>query len=168
MVLDKLPIERHDTQLLMNYFQGRGQLEALGPVMNYVNDPGRTSLPFYEAQLAPLTPASPLNTISQSQVVLLKSQITLMYFSEAETRESIRPLPNRELVVAYLPEVVCRGYFHMSAEASLDDFLDVTPGDLLPMTEVQIFPLIELPGPFPSQADLLLINPDYIEFYHSV
>jgi len=90
-----------------------------------------------------------------------------MYFPEAETRDSIRPLPNREMVVAYMPNVVCRGYFHMSAEAGLNDFLDVTPGDLLPMTEVQIFPLVELSTSLPSQAELLLVNPEHIQFYHS-
>jgi hypothetical protein len=75
-------------------------------------------------------------------------------------------LQRTELLVAYTPVAVCRGYFHMSAEARLRDFLDVAQEHLIPVTEAHIFPLVELPAPFPSEAELILIGRSQLQSYH--
>jgi hypothetical protein len=160
------PIERHDVQILTPYLQLNGRLQVTGSILNFVNDPTRASLTLYDVHLTSLTPGSPLSDLSRSKLTLLKSQIVLLYFTEAEIRASIRPIVHRVLLVAYTPVAVCRGHFHMSAEASVDAFLDVTQGDLLPITEVQIFPLVELSAPFSLQADLLLIGRSHLQVYH--
>ena len=38
--------------------------------------------------------------------------------------------------------------------------------ELLPITDVQLFPLNDLPAPFPTEPDLLLVGRSYLEFYH--
>jgi hypothetical protein len=162
----QLSIERHDVQILTPQFQLNGRLEVMGAVLNFVNDTTRTSLSLHDVHLTSLTPDSPLSDFSRSQVTLLKSQIVLLHFTEAETRASIRPLVHRELLVAYTPVAVCRGYFHMPAEAGVGAFLDITQGDLLPITEVQVYPLVTLSIPFSLQADLLLIGRSYLQLYH--
>lgn len=162
----QLSIERHDVQILTPQFQLNGRLEVMGAVLNFVNDTTRTSLSLHDVHLTSLTPDSPLNALSRSQVTLLKSQIVLLHFTEAETRASIRPLVHRELLVTYTPVAVCRGYFHMPAEANVDAFLDVTPGNLLPITEAQVYPLVPLSAPFSLEADLLLIGRSYLQLYH--
>jgi hypothetical protein len=55
----------------------------------------------------------------------------------------------------------------MSAEASVHEFLDVTQGNLLPITDVSIFPLTKLPDPFPHQTEMVLVGRDYLQFYHT-
>jgi hypothetical protein len=162
----QLSIERHDVQVLTPQFQFNGRLEVMGAVLNFVNDTTRTSLLLHDVHLASLTPDSPLNALSRSQVTLFKSQIVLLHFTEAETRASIRPLVHSELLVAYTPVAVCRGYFHMPAEANVDAFLDVTPGNLLPITEAQVYPLVSLSAPFSLKADLLLMGRSYLQLYH--
>jgi hypothetical protein len=114
----------------------------------------------------PLTPGSPLSGFSKARITLLTSEILLLHFPEAESRSSIRPLVQKELLVAYTPVAVCRGFFHMSAEASVHEFLDVIQGDLLPVTEAGIFPLVKLPHPFPKRTEMVLVGRSYIEFYH--
>jgi hypothetical protein len=162
----QISVERHDVQILTPQFQINGQLEVVGAVLNFIDDPTRTSLSLHDVHLTSLTPNSPLSDLSRSQVTLLKSQIVLLHFTEAETRASIRPLVHRELLVAYTPVAVCRGYFHMPAEAGVDAFLDVTQGNLLPITEVQVYPLVALSTPFSLQADLLLVGRSYLQLYH--
>jgi hypothetical protein len=167
MALQAPPIQRHQVQILTTHFQFNGQIESVGPVDNFLNDPTRDSLTIYDARLTPSTPGSPLKTMSRPQVVVRKSQIVLLHLASAEARASIRTLTRRELVVAYTPLAVCRGYFHLPTEANVRDFLSVVRGDLLPVTEVHIFPLVELPDPFPHEIDLVLVGRSQLHFYHS-
>jgi hypothetical protein len=160
------PIERHDVQILTPLFQYSGQLEAVGTVFSYINDPQRNSLSLYDAQLVPLTPGGLLKHISRPHVIIRKPQIAFLTFASAETRASIRVLVKKELLVAYTPVAVCRGYFHMPAEANVREFMDVTQGELLTVTEAQLFPLIRLPAPFPTQVELLLVGRSHLQFYH--
>jgi hypothetical protein len=136
-------------------------------MINFVNDPRRDSFSIQNAQMAPLMPGAPLGSSSRPQIVIRRPQIVLQYFTAAETRASIRTLVKKEMLVAYTPVAVCRGYFHMSAEAKLHDFLDSTSGNLLVVSDVRIFPLVDLSLPFPAEAEKLLIGQSQIIAYHS-
>jgi hypothetical protein len=90
----------------------------------------------------------------------------LLYLASAETRDSIHTLARSEPLVAYTPLAVCRGHFHMPAEANVNEFLSVTPGQFLPVTQAKVFPLYELPQPFPTETDILLLGRDHLQLYH--
>lgn len=167
MELEGPRVQRHDVQILTTRFQFSGQVETVGPVANFIDDPTRDNLSLYDTHLAPLTPGTPLKAISRPHVVVRKSQIVLLYFTSAEIRASIRTLTRRELLVAYTPVAVCRGYFHMPTEADVRDFLSIIRGNLLPVTEPLIFPLRELPAPFPTKADLMMVGSPHLQFYHT-
>ena len=166
MVLQAPPVHRHKVQILTINFQFSGQLETVGPVSNFLNDSTRNSLSLYEASLTPLAPGIPMGSLSRPHVVIRKPQIVFLYLASAEARASIRPFARRELLVAYTPVAVCRGYFHLSAEANVRDFVDTVNTDLLPITEAHVFPFNALSAPFPTEADLLLAGRAYLQFYH--
>lgn len=166
MVFGALPTEYHEVQILTTSFQFSGKLETLGDVSTYINDSTRQSLSLHDAYLTPLTPGSPVKGFNRPHIVVLRPQAVFLYFSSAETRAVIRKLPKKELLVAYTPLAVCRGYFHMTAEARLRDFMDVTSEALIPVSEARIFPLIEFPAPFPTEVDLLLVGLAQLESYH--
>lgn len=159
-------IQRHTVSIITPHFQISGQLETSGMVLGFLGDTSRESLSLYEAHLAPLATRSPLKPFSRPHVVLRRSQITLLYFQSAETRASIQTLQRRELLVAYTPVAVCRGHFHMPAEANVRDFLSVVSGGLLPVTDANIFPLVELLSPLPAEVDLVLLGRSHLHFYY--
>lgn len=161
-----LPIQRHDVQILTVDFQFSGQLETIGALLNFINDPARDSLSLYDAHLAPFRPSSPLKGFSRPHVVVRRPYIVFLYFASAETRTSLKLLARQELLIAYTPVAVCRGYFHMSAEASTRDFLDVTPGGFVAVTEARLFPLVEFPVPFPTESELLMVGRAQVQSYH--
>ncbi len=167
MGLQAPPSKRHDVQILTTHFQFSGQLETVGPMGNYINDPSRQSLSFYDVNLSPLTPGSPLKGISRPHVVILKPQIVLLYPESEKARTSVSLFARREPLMIYTPVAVCRGYFPMPAEGKIGDFLGIVPGDLLPILDAQIFPFIDLPAPFTRQAELVLIGRSHMLFYHS-
>jgi hypothetical protein len=168
MVFEALPAQRHEVQILTTNFQFSGQLETVGDMATFVNDTVRDSLSLYDAYLTPLTPGSPLKGFNRPHVVVRRPQVVFLYFASAETRDSFRMLQREELLVAYTPVAVCRGYFHMSAEARVRDFVDVVQEQLIPVTEAHIFPLIEIPAPFPYEAEMILIGRSQLQSYHPV
>ncbi|MFQ6102030.1 MAG: hypothetical protein ACE5OS_12475 [Anaerolineae bacterium] len=166
MVLQGPPVERQAVSVITPHFQIAGHLETIGVPFSFINDAGRDSLSLYDAYLTPLTPGGPLKGFLRPHIVIRRSEIVLLHFASAETRASVRTRRRKELLVAYTPVAVCRGYFHMADEASLNDFLDDVTTVLLPITETKVFPLVELPAPFPTEADLLLVGLSHLQFYH--
>ncbi|MBN1811223.1 MAG: hypothetical protein JXA14_05245 [Anaerolineae bacterium] len=166
MVFGALPAEHHEVQILTTSFQFSGLLETVGDVSTYINDSTRQSLSLHDAYLTPLTPGSPVRGLNRPHVVVLRPQTVFLYFTSAETRAAIRKLPKRELLVAYTPIAVCRGYFHMTGEARLRDFTDVIQEPLIPVSDARIFPLIEFPAPFPTEAELILVGLSQLQSYH--
>ena len=167
MVLGAPPTHRHEVHILSSSFQFSGELETVGDTFGYVDDGDRTCLSIHDARLAPLTPGNPLKGLHRPMVVVLRPQVVFLYFSSAETRESIRLLTRAEPLVAYTPVAVCRGNFHITAEARVRDFVDTIASYFVPVTDATIYPLVSLPAPFPLEADLILLGRDQIQTYHS-
>lgn len=163
-----LSVQEHPAEILTPRFQISGQLEAVGSLSTFINDAGRGSLTLVNATLSPIAAQGSIKTFACPRLVLRKSEVVLLYFTAEESRASIRPLVRRELLVAYTAVMVCRGYFHLPAEASIHEFIDLLPGQLLPVTDVRLFPLVCLPRPLPSEADLVLLGRNHLQFYHPV
>lgn len=168
MVFEAPPTHRHEVQILTASFQFSGELEALGDTFGYIDDAGRECLSLHDAYLAPLTPGNPLKGLQRPTVVVRRPQVAFFYFTSAETRGSIRLLPRTEGIVAYTPVAVCRGNFHLTAEARLGDFIETIAGYFIPVSEAQVFPLVGFPAPFPLEADLMLLGRDQIQTYHPI
>ena len=166
MVFEALPSQRHEIQVLTTNFRFSGQLETVGDVSTFINDGVRDSLSLYDAHLTPLTPGSPMKGLQRPHVVVRRPQVVFLHFTSAETRSSFRILQRKELLVAYTPVAVCRGYFHMSAEARMRDFIDVVLEQLIPVTEARIFPLVEFPASFPLETDMIMIGRSQLQSYH--
>ncbi|RLC74378.1 MAG: hypothetical protein DRI81_13950 [Chloroflexi bacterium] len=166
MVLQGPPIHNLDVSIVTPRYQITGQLETVGRAFTYINNEKRNSFSLHDVSLAPLVGSGPLQSFSRPHVILRRSEIALLYFVSAEVRASVQTLRRRELLVAYTPVAVCRAHFHMADEANVNDFLEDIASVLLPITEVQVFPLNDLPAPFPTEPELLLVGRSYLEFYH--
>ncbi|MFN2270715.1 MAG: hypothetical protein ACK2US_07765 [Anaerolineae bacterium] len=166
MVFATPPSQRHEVKILTVNFQFSGQLESVGNLTTFINDAVRDSLSLYDAHLTPLTPGSPMKGFLRPHVVVRRPQVVFLHFDSAETRTSFRTLQNKELLVAYTPVAVCRGYFHMSAEARVRDFIDAVQEQLIPVTEARIFPLVEFPAAFPTETEMILIGRSQLQSYH--
>jgi len=166
MVLQGPPIHNLDVSILTPRYQITCQLEIVGTAYTFVNDEKRESFSLRDVNLSPLAGRGPLQSFFRPRVILRRSEIVLLYFASEETRASIQTLRRSELLVAYTPVAVCRAHFHMADEANINDFLEDIASILLPVTDVQLFPLNNLPAPFPTEPDLLLIGRSHLEFYH--
>jgi len=158
-------LPRYTVKVLTTQFQIQGIMEPIGPIMDYLNDANRQFLSFLDATASLLTPG-PMGQITRTQMVFPKSDLVAIFIDDAKARSSIQLLKRIERAFIYLPSLVCRAEMHMGADSRWQDALSLTPGDFFGVTAVMAFPLSPLPGPFPQQADLLILSRLHVRMLH--
>ncbi len=166
MVLQGPPVHNLDVSIVTPRYLITGQLETVGRAFTYVNNEKNESFSLRDVNLTPLVSRGPLQNFSRPNIILRRSEIVLLYFASEETRASVRTLRRGESLVAYTPVAICRAQFHMSDEANVNNFIDDIVSKLLPITDVQLFPLNDALASFPAEPELLLVGRSYLEFYH--
>jgi len=158
--------ERYAVQVLGRMFQYVGEMEPIGQAVDYFNDENRTTFPLYDVDVYPLDASSRFAPFKRPAITVNNSDIGAVYFLDPEYREKVQLLCNFDQVIAYTPRAVLRGKFHRGVETRLNDLFDMMGGDFLAMSDVNVFPLVDLPGAFPKHADLLIVNRSYVSAYH--
>lgn len=158
-------VPHYPIQALTTAFHIEGALEPVGPVINYLNDVNRQHIPFLDATVSTLTPG-PMGKIARSQLIVPKTDIVAMYLDSAEAQSSVHLMKRVERCIAYMPSFVCRAEFHMGADTRWQDMFSLLAGDFFAVTAANMFPLVALPGPFPQQADLLILNRLHVRMCH--
>jgi hypothetical protein len=163
----QITLERRDVQILGRNYQFEGQMEPIGQVLDYLNGEGRSTFPLFDVKIFPLPPGGPLKGTTQPEITASNTELGLIYFLDPDYRQQVQVLRNVDRVIGYTPHVVLRGNFHRGVETRLRDLFDLTQGSYLAMSDVSIFPTTELAAPFPTQADLLIVNRHYVGLYHA-
>jgi len=156
---------RYPVQVLTTAFHIQGMIEPIGAVINYLNDANRQQIQFLDATVSPLTPG-PMGKIVRSQLVVPQADIVAIYVDSTEARSVVQLLKRVERCIAYMPSLVCRAEFHLGADTRWQDMFGLMVGNLVAVTAATVFPLIALPGPFPQQADLLILNRLHVQMLH--
>ena len=162
----QIRLERRAAQVLGPRFQFNGQFEPAGRVLDYLNSENRSTFPLFDVKILSITPGKQLSGITRPEITVNQSELGLIYFLDAEYRQQVQLLRNFDSVIAYTPHAVVRGNFHRGVETRLGDLFDMMQGSFLAMTDVSIFPIADLPAPFPQQADLLIVNRFFVNLYH--
>ncbi len=158
--------ERYAVQVLGRMFQYVGEMEPIGQAVDYFNDENRTTFPMYDADVYPIDAGSRLTSFKRPALTINNSEMGAIYFLDPEYRKKVQLLRNFDQIIAYTPRAVLRGKFHRGVETRLNDLFDMMGGDFLAMSDVSVFPLVDLPGAFPKQAELLIVNRFYVSAYH--
>lgn len=162
----QITIQHYDVQILGRTFQFVGQMQPIGRLLDFLGDSERMTYPLFDVKISPITPGGPLSGISRPEIVIGTSEMGLIYFLDQEYRQKVDVLKTADRVIVYTPHAILRGNMHRGGEGKLRDLFDMTSGKYLAMTDVSIFPLTELPAPFPREADMLIINRFYVSVYH--
>ena len=158
-------LPRYPVQALTTLFHLQGEMEPVGPILDFLNDVNRQYLPFLNATVCSLVPG-PLGKMTHSHLVVPSTEIVALYFDDPNARASIQHLRRAERCIAYLPGLVCRAEFHLGTDSRWQDMLSLLHGDYFAVTCALAFPLVALPGPFPQQADMLILNRLHVRMLH--
>ncbi len=161
------PINKFTVQILTLSFQITGQLESIGPFLEFLVDPVRDALSITDAQVLPLMPGGPLKGMTRPQISLRKPEVVFIYPLEQVAKDQVRLLARKEPYIVYTPLAILRASFHLSAEARAQDLFSTMSADFVPITEVSLFSLLDLPAPFPQKPDLLIVGRQYVQLYHA-
>ena len=165
MPFQQAQLLRYTVQILTTQFHLQGKMEPIGPILDFLNDVNRQFFSFLEATASLLTPG-PMGQITRLQIVFPKSDMVAIFIDDAKARSSIQLLKRIERAFVYLPSLVCRAELHMGADSRWQDALSLMPGDFFGVTGAMAFPLSPLPGPFPQQTDLLILNRRHVKMLH--
>jgi len=165
MPLPQAQTPRYPAQALTTSFHIQGVMEPIGPIINYLNDVNRQHIPFFDATVSSLTPG-PMGQILRSQLVVPKTDIVAIFLDSAEAQSSIQLMKRVERCIAYMPSLVCRAEFHMGTDTRWQDMFSLLAGDFFAVTSATIFPLVALPGPFPQQANSLIVSRLHVQMLH--
>jgi hypothetical protein len=165
MPFTQAQLPRYSVQILTIQFHLQGKMEPIGPILDFLNDVNRQFFSFLDATASLLTPG-PMGQITRSQIVFPKADIVAIFIDDAGARSSIQMLRRIERCFIYLPSLVCRAEMHLGADSRWQDALSLMPGDFFGVTAAMAFPLAPLPGPFPQQTDLLILNRLHVKMLH--
>lgn len=157
-------LTRYPVKVITPSFLIHAQIEPMGPLLDYLNDAARTSVPFWDATLYDLS--GKIQPSTRPMVVIQKSHVCGMYIDDAKGRESIRLLKRVQKLIAHVPNLIYRGEIHLGTETRDQDIFDVLIGQFFALTNASVFPTIKLPAEFPQQTEMLLVHKDALQAYY--
>ncbi len=146
-------------------FELSGQIEPIGPWLDFLNARDKYTLPMYHTRVLPIG-AAPGSTSERAQVFVQRFEVQLIYLPDRAAHETIYMLKNAQAAICHTGPLICRGELHMGTDATLATYFDDLPGHFFPMTNVEIFSTVTLPAPLPRKADLILLNRSQVQLYY--
>ena len=156
---------RYEATVITTTFQITGQIEPIGPWLDYLNAKDKITVPIYHARMLAIgTAAGPVP--EQPQVMVNRNHICLIYLPDRNSHQTVHMLKNVQTAISHIGPVICRGEWHMGIDARLATFIDDLPGDFFAVTNADLHAKVALPAPLPHKAELILVNRRYVLVYH--
>ncbi len=157
---------RYDAVVITTAFQITGQLEPIGPWLDFLNAKDKLTLPVYNAHILAIgTSVGPAP--EKPQVFVNRSEVCFIYLPDRAAHQSVNMLKNVQIAIAHIGPVICRGEWHMGMDATLATFIDDLPGNFFPITNADVHAKVTLPEPLPHKFEMLLVNRLHVPVYHA-
>ena len=156
---------RYEATVITTAFQITGQIEPIGPWLDFLNTKDKYRLPVYNAHMLAIgtsvgpAPEKPL-------VYVNRRDVCFIYLPDRNSHQTVHMLRNVQAAIAHIGPVICRGEWHMGMDATLATFIDDLPGNFFPVTNADLHAKVTLPAPLPHKAELMLVNRLHVPVYH--
>lgn len=158
---------RYEAVIVTPEFQVSGQVEPIGPWLDFLNAKDKITLPVYNAHILAIG-ISVGPAPEKPQVYVNRNEICFIYLPDRASHQSVYMLKNVQTAVAHIGPVICRGEWHMGVDATLATFIDDLPGNFFPITNADLHAKAAMPAPLPHKAELILVNRLRVPVYHPV
>jgi hypothetical protein len=157
---------RFNANVVLPGFEVIGQIEPIGPWIDFLNSKDKHVLPMYTARVLPFGGAA--TTPERPQVYVGRQEVLLLHLPDRASHSTVYMLKNVQSAIVHAGPLVIRGEIHLGVDASLATFLDDLPGSFFPVTNAEIFSTQTLPVPLPRKADLIFLNRAQMQLYYLV
>lgn len=155
---------RFNATVVTTRFEIVGQIEPIGPWLDFLNSRDKHVMPVYNARLLPIGTAAPAP--ERPVVYVNLAEIYLIHLPDPASHETVHMLKKVQTAICHIGPVICRGECHMGIEATLATYIDDLTGNFFPITNVDLHATVALPAPLPARADLILVNRLHVAVYH--
>ncbi len=157
---------RYEATVVTTTFQITGQIEPIGPWLDFLNTKGKSVLPVHDAHVLMMgTSVGPVSKKPQVNVNL--RDVCFIYLPDRNSHQTVHMLRNVRVAIAHIGPVICRGEWHMGMDATLVTFVDELPGDFFAVTNADMHARVTVPEPLPHKAEMLLVNRQHMAIFYS-
>jgi hypothetical protein len=157
---------RFSASVVLPGFEVVGQIEPIGPWIDFLNSKDKHVLPMYAARVLPIGGAAA--TPERPQLYISRAEVLLLHLPDPASHSTVYMLKNVQPAILHVGPLVIRGEVHLGVDATLATFLDDLAGNFFPLTNAEIFSTQALPVPLPRKADLIFLNRAELQLYFPV
>jgi hypothetical protein len=157
---------RYNATVVLPGFEVIGQIEPIGPWVDFLNSKDKYVLPVYAARV--LSVGGPATTPERPQVYSLRNEVLLLHLPDRASHSTVHMLKTILSAILHAGPLVIRGEIHLGVDATLATYLDDLTGNFFPLTNAEIFSTQPLPVPLPRKADLIFLNRAQLQLYYPV
>lgn len=143
----------------------RGEVEARGDLMVFLNDHNRSSFPIRDAKFMPDGPEYKVPPMQQPNFTVSQEHVAFVAVIKDTAVEKIQFVNSSRTVVFYTNWFAIRGELHVSSEARDDELLDPTK-EFFAVTDVAIYPIRQMTNKPQRRYPLVAIQRSGIVGYH--
>jgi hypothetical protein len=162
--MPEIKFSRFNATVVLPGFEVIGQIEPIGPWIDFLNSKDKHVLPIYTARVLPFGGAA--TTPERSQVYVSRAEILLLHLPDRASHSTVYMLKSTLPAIVHAGPLVIRGEFHLGVDATLSTYLDDLPGNFFPFTNAELFSTQALPVPLPRKADLIFLNRARLQLYY--
>ena len=156
---------RYEAMVITTEFQITGQIEPIGPWLDFLNAKDKFTLTVHNAHILAIgTSVGPAP--EKPQVYVYRHDVCFIYLPDRNSHQSVHMLKNVHTAIAHIGPIICRGEWHMGADATLSTHIDDLTGNFFPITNADLHAKVTMPAPLPHKAELILVNRQHVPIYH--
>ena len=143
----------------------RGEVEARGDLLIFLNDHNRASFPILNAQIMPDGPEYKVSPIKQTSFTASQERIAFVALIDEADAAKVQYVQASRPVVFYTNWLAIRGDLHVSSESRDDELLEPTK-DFFAVTNASVYPIRQMTHKPQRQYPLIAIQRSNIVGYH--
>jgi hypothetical protein len=124
---------RYGATVVTTAFQITGQIEPIGPWLDFLNAKDKFTLPVHNAHVLAIG-ASAGPAPEKPQIFVNRHEVCFIYLPDPNSHQTVHMLRNIQTAIAHIGPVICRGEWHMGMDATLATVIDDLPGNFFPVT----------------------------------
>jgi hypothetical protein len=136
--------------------------------LGWLNNVNQRAIVVIRTQAMGLAPDSVVEAFSPAKVTVPKRRIVALDLMDEAGRRSIQLAPQRVPAMLYAGGFTIRANLHPTGDMPVANLFNVMGGEFFSISEAKIQPAVPARNFGPAEAQILLINQHWVDFFHTL